>query len=119
MQAHSLQSTRCCHEIHKLLKQKTSEELIGPIDFKFDSSAVYMTRKTISGKFVTLEIATAYSATYKIVFNLLIIHSEPILDVFKKCEKSGSELNLSLKKFNNLIYNELTDFFALNYQKFI
>lgn len=119
MQANSLPSIRCCHEIHKLLQLRTREELIGPIDFKFEGSWVFITRKSVSGNLIALELAKKSNIEdYEIELIPRIFHSSPIKTIFEKCKAVAKKLKYSPNEFNYLIYNELTDFFALNYQKF-
>lgn len=120
MQAGSLHSIQCCHEIYNLLKQKTSEELIGPIDFVFDDLELLIIRRTVSGKLVMLKMGELSDRSkYDMILSLTLFHSEPILTLFIQCKNNGVSKYMNEQAYKNHIWRELTDFFALNYQKFV
>lgn len=117
MQTGSLHSTRCCHEIYKLLEVKSEELLVGNIDFVFENNDLLIYRKSIAGKRVSLKIAE--KSIYEITLTVALHHNYSILELFTQIKEIGIRQNLNAINFNSEVYRGLANFFALNYQKFV
>lgn len=120
MQESSFQEMQCCHEIYILLKQKSPEELVGQINFVFDDLDLLITRKTVSGSLVMLKIAElSKDADYVLSLAITLSHKEPLLNLLLELRNFGQGQTLDEYLYKNHVWKELTDFFALNYQKFV
>lgn len=119
MESSAYADNRCCHELYKLLETKAGEDLVGSIGFKFDDLSLFILGKTLSNRVISVKLAK-YILPSDLTLNLEvdIRHSKPIDSLFLRVYKNAYKLKLNRASFENLMINELIDFFALNYQKF-